>query len=68
MLLLLKVATLTKSLSVLERIFSGYGTAIAGDRPSHSCSGAEQRYTTRNLYCVFIEMCLEPRLKIRLPV
>jgi len=68
MLLMLKVATFTKSLSVLERSFSGYGTAIPGHGPSYSFSGAEQRDTTRNMYCVFIEMCLEPRLKIRLPV
>src|ERR1700692_2794291 len=67
-LLMLKVAPFTKSLSVLERSFSGYGTAIPGDRPSHSSSGAEQRYTPRNVYCVFIEMRLEPCLKIRLPV
>jgi hypothetical protein len=45
MLLMLKVATLTKSLS-----------------------GAEQRYTPRDVNCVFIEMCLEPYLKIGLPV
>src|ERR1700686_2832828 len=68
MLLMLKVATLTKSLSVLERSFSRYGTAIPSDGRSHSSSGAEQRYTTRDVYCVFIEMCLEPCLKIRLPV
>jgi hypothetical protein len=55
MLLMLKVATFTKSLS-------------APVRPSHSSSGAEQRYTSHNLDCVFIEMCLEPCLEIRLPV
>ena len=43
-------------------------TAIPGNGPSHSFSGSEQRNTPRNVYCVFIEMCLEPCLKIRLPV
>src|SRR5215475_3300519 len=56
MLLMLKVATLTKSF--LSR----------GDSPSHSFSGAEQCYTPCNLYCVFIELCLEPCLKIRLAI
>src|SRR5579863_1141530 len=36
--------------------------------PRHSFSGAEQRYTPGNVYCGFVEMCLEPCLKIGLPV
>jgi hypothetical protein len=61
-------ANLRKAVVDLSRNFSGYGTAIPGNRPSHSSSGAEQRYTPCNVYCVFIEMCLEPCLKFRVPV
>jgi hypothetical protein len=42
--------------------------ASSDNRPDRSSSGTEQRYTPHNVYCVFIEMCLEPCLKIRLPV
>jgi len=66
MLLKSKVATLSRFLSVPERSFNGYATA--SPRPSHTLSGAEQRNTPYNVNCVFIEICLEPCLKIRLPV
>jgi hypothetical protein len=60
-------ANLSKAVVDLSRNFSGrHGNPRS--RPSHSSSGAEQRYTPRNVYCVFIEMCLEPCLKIRLLV